>query len=216
MATTKTLTTFQKLSAIQQEIKVNKSQYNSFGKYYYRSAEDILEALKPMEGKYNVTFYIDDEIAELESAERDLVYITADAVMVNNDDVDDDGYYSRISVSGHAIIDFEAKGMQMPQRTGAASSYAKKYALGNLLLLDDVKDSDATNQHGKGKGAPASPPRPTVKKAKIMSKAQKDSFLKGISEGKFSQVESFLVGFDVNDTNTLDVKEALTKAKSGK
>lgn len=212
----KKLNTFEKLSAIQQEIKVAKSQYNSFGKYYYRSAEDILEALKPFEGKYNVTFMIDDDIDALEAADKDIVFIKATAIMIDNDAVDSDGYAVRVNANGHAIIDFEAKGMQMPQRTGAASSYAKKFALGNLLLLDDTKDPDDTNTHGKdvlkAPAKPATPPKPV---AKAMSADEKTSFVKAIADGKFAQVEKYLSKYKDDATKKAVVTE-LNKAKSGK
>jgi hypothetical protein len=130
------------LIAIQSELKAPKNQFNSFGKYKYRSAEDILEAVKPFEDKYKVVFKITDELKELAGH----VYVDSEAKVIDTESPDRE---SSISSTAQAIIDFSAKGMQMPQRTGAASSYAKKYALGNLLLIDDNKDSDATNTHGK-------------------------------------------------------------------
>lgn len=203
------LNTHQKLSAIQQQIKAPKGQYNSFGKYYYRSAEDILEAVKPFESKYDVSFTIDEEIKSIDSLEHPIVYVVAIARMIDNDNG------NVIPARGNAIIDFEAKGMQMPQRTGAASSYAKKYAMGNLLLLDDSKDPDSTNTHGKG-SAPAKPATPAPKPAlKSMTDADKVSFLKGIGEGKFSSVEKYL-GKYKNDANKKVVTDALSKAKAGK
>ena len=138
------MTILEKLQKIQVELKVTKNQTNAFGKYKYRSAEDILEAVKPFEEKYKVVFKINDELAGY----GEYVYIASEAKII---DVESTDRESSISSSAQAIIDFSAKGMQMPQRTGAASSYAKKYALGNLLLIDDNKDSDATNTHGKSK-----------------------------------------------------------------
>ncbi len=134
----------EKLQAIQSEFKAPKSQYNSFGKYKYRSAEDILEALKPIQSKYKVYFVIEDHLKELGG------HLFVDCTASINDVATDES----IEVTAQAIIDFQAKGMQMPQRTGAASSYAKKYALGNLLLIDDTKDADATNDHKETKTAP--------------------------------------------------------------
>ena len=130
----------QKLQLIQIELKAPKAQRNSFGKYNYRSAEDILEALKPLAAEYNVLFKTSDEIKSV----GEHVYIETTAKIIDVDNIE-----FQIESRGQAIIDFTAKGMQMPQRTGAASSYAKKYAYGNLLLIDDTKDSDATNSHGK-------------------------------------------------------------------
>jgi hypothetical protein len=136
------MTILEKLSAIQQELKVNKGQFNAFGKYNYRSAEDILDAIKPFESKYSVLFHITEELKEVAGH----VYMSSKASIIDCEVLDRE---SVISSNGEAIIDFDAKGMQMPQRTGSASSYAKKYALGNLLLIDDTKDSDATNSHDK-------------------------------------------------------------------
>ena len=136
------MTILEKLQKIQVELKAPKNQRNSFGKYNYRSAEDILESVKPFEAKYKVVFKITDELKELGGH----VYVDSEAKVIDTESIDRE---SSISSTAQAIIDFTAKGMQMPQRTGAASSYAKKYALGNLLLLDDTKDSDATNNHSK-------------------------------------------------------------------
>ena len=136
------MTILEKLQKIQVELKVTKNQTNAFGKYKYRSAEDILEAVKPFETKYKVVFKITDTLKEVAGH----VYVDSEAKVIDTESTDRE---SSISSSAQAIIDFTAKGMQMPQRTGAASSYAKKYALGNLLLIDDNKDSDATNTHGK-------------------------------------------------------------------
>lgn len=138
------MTILEKLQRIQLELKAPKSQYNSFGKYKYRSAEDILEAIKYFEDKYSVLFKISDELREVSGK----VFVHSEAKVIDLDVTDRE---SSISSTAQAIIDFDAKGMQMPQRTGAASSYSKKYSLGNLLLLDDTKDADAVNTHGKSK-----------------------------------------------------------------
>ena len=134
------MTILEKLQAIQLELKAPKSQRNSFGKYNYRSAEDILEAIKPLSNKYKVVFKVTEELKGVEGQ----VYVHSEAKVIDLESTDRE---SSISSTAQAIVDFLAKGMQMPQRTGSASSYAKKYALGNLLLIDDTKDSDATNDH---------------------------------------------------------------------
>ena len=136
------MTILEKLQKIQLELKVSKDQKNSFGNYKYRSAEDILEALKPFKEKYSVLFKITDELKELAGR----VFVDSEAKIIDIEEVDRE---SSISSKAQAIIDFDAKGMQNPQRTGSASSYAKKYALGNLLLIDDTKDSDAMNDSSK-------------------------------------------------------------------
>lgn len=126
----------EKLSAIQAEFKAQKSRFNSFGKYNYRSAEDILEGLKPMNVKYGVYFTISEEIVHTEPP-----IIVSKACI--SDGVD--------SITATAVVgvDMAQKGMQVPQAFGSASSYGKKYALGNLLLIDDTADADATNTHSK-------------------------------------------------------------------
>ena len=129
-----------KLSLIQQKFKAKKSRFNSFGKYYFRSAEDILEALKPYCKEYNVYFTINEE---LQMGFAEVPIIKSIATIVDNETE------SGIEASAVVGIDLNQKGMLTPQQFGAASSYAKKYALGNLLLIDDTADSDATNSHGQ-------------------------------------------------------------------
>ena len=129
-----------KLSLIQQKFKAKKSRFNSFGKYYFRSAEDILEALKPYCKEYNVYFTINEE---LQMGFAEVPIIKSIATIVDNETE------SGIEASAVVGIDLNQKGMQTPQQFGSASSYAKKYALGNLLLIDDTADSDATNSHGQ-------------------------------------------------------------------
>ena len=128
------MTINEKLSEIQIRFKSKKSRFNSFGKYYFRSAEDILEAIKPFIKELDVTVVINEELVD-SSVIRTTATITDGKETIN-----------ATAVVG---VDLDQKGMQMPQRFGAASSYAKKYALGNLFLIDDTKDSDATNTHGK-------------------------------------------------------------------
>ena len=135
------MTINEKLSKIQAEFKSKKSRFNSFGKYYFRSAEDILEATKPFLKELNVTVTIDEELLTMKPGSCDLPVIRTVATISDGKD----------SIKATAIVgvDTDQKGMQMPQRYGAASSYGKKYALGNLFLIDDTQDSDATNTHGK-------------------------------------------------------------------
>ena len=132
------MTIYEKLSKIQQRFKSKKSRFNSFGKYYFRSAEDILEAIKPFEKELGFTVTINEKFIENEI----LPMLETTATLH-----DDKG----MTISATAIVgvDLDQKGMQMPQRFGSASSYGKKYALGNLFLIDDTQDSDATNTHGK-------------------------------------------------------------------
>ena len=129
----------EKLSKIQIEFKSNKSRYNSFGKYNFRSAEDILEGLKPFNAKYGVYFTINEDYIY----SHDLPVIISKAAI---HDVESDKV---IEVKAIVGVDLVQKGMQTPQAFGSASSYGKKYALGNLLLIDDTQDADASNTHGK-------------------------------------------------------------------
>ena len=126
----------EKLSKIQIEFKAEKTKFNKFGNYKFRSAEDILEALKPMNKKYNVYFTINEQLINANPP-----IMSSVATIFDCD--------SLISIDCQSVvgIDLEQKGMAMPQRYGSASSYAKKYALGNLLLIDDTADADATNNH---------------------------------------------------------------------
>ena len=134
------MTINEKLSQIQTRFKSKKSRFNSFGKYYFRSAEDILEAIKPFNKELGVYVTINEEVIELALG---LPVIRTTATL-------HDGPHS-IVASAIVGVDLKQKGMQTPQQFGSASSYGKKYALGNLFLIDDTQDSDATNMHGKSK-----------------------------------------------------------------
>ena len=134
------MTLQQKLAKIQTEFKSKKSRFNSFGKYYFRSAEDILEAIKPFLLKYGITVTVDEELI----VEGPVPVIKTTATIH-----DEKGM--TMSTSAIVGVDLNQKGMQVPQQFGSASSYGKKYALGNLFLIDDTQDSDATNKHGKDK-----------------------------------------------------------------
>ena len=126
-----------KLSQIQAKLKAKKSKFNSFGKYNYRSAEDILEALKPYLIEHNVTVVINESIEE----QAGLLIMNSVATISDGD--------TEIQAVALVAVDMEQRGMNAPQKFGSASSYGKKYALGNLFLIDDTADSDATNKHGK-------------------------------------------------------------------
>ena len=138
------MTIYQKLTTIQTKFKSKKSRFNSFGKYYFRSAEDILEATKPFLKELDVAVTITEELISFDPA---VLKVTA---KIMNGEADA-GLGSHKHAEAVAIVgvDLDQKGMQMPQRYGAASSYGKKYALGNLFLIDDTQDADATNAHGK-------------------------------------------------------------------
>ena len=129
----------EKLAIIQTKFKSKKSRFNSFGKYNFRSAEDILEATKPFLLELGVSVKINEMIIELPI--NGLPCLSSTAILKDHEGNTEEA----IAIVG---IDLNQKGMNVPQQFGSASSYAKKYALGNLFLIDDTADSDATNTHG--------------------------------------------------------------------
>ena len=133
------MTINEKLSQIQVRFKSKKSRFNSFGKYYFRSAEDILEAIKPFNKELGVYVTINEELV----ANEPVPVLKTTATLCDGT--------NHVSASALVGVDLMQKGMQTPQQFGSASSYGKKYALGNLFLIDDTQDSDATNNHGKSK-----------------------------------------------------------------
>lgn len=152
-----------KLTEIQTELKAPKNQFNSFGKYKYRSCEDILEAVKPLLKKHGATLSITDEVIEVGG----MVFIEAQCVLLCGDD--------EVIVRAQAGIDPNRKGMDIAQSFGSSSSYARKYALNGLFLIDDTKDADATNDHSQ-----------TVKEPSklTLTDAAKDAIVKAVFEGK--------------------------------
>ena len=126
-----------KLSVIQTELKAKKSSYNSFGKYYFRKAEDILEAVKPFLMREGVSVRIEEDII----TDSPVPTLQSTAVLSDGE--------NSIKATAVVGVDLQQKGMQTAQQFGAASSYGKKYALGNLFLIDDTADADSTNGHGK-------------------------------------------------------------------
>ena len=128
-----------KLKGIQSSLKAPKGQTNKFGGYAYRSAEDILTAVKPLLDEWNCTLVITDDVVEVGGR----VYVKAAAVLA-----DTEGEYT-IQANGFAREAETRKGMDDSQITGSASSYARKYALNGLFAIDDTKHADATNTHGK-------------------------------------------------------------------
>tara|TARA_R100000773_G_C4200777_1_gene103364 strand:+ start:252 stop:788 length:537 start_codon:yes stop_codon:yes gene_type:complete len=173
-----------KLATIQTKFKSKKSRYNSFGKYYFRSAEDILEATKPFLLELGVTVTVSEQIV---SAEPFPIMETS-AIISDGENT--------ISATAMVGIDLDQKGMQMPQKFGSASSYGKKYALGNLFLIDDTQDADAANTHGKA----------TAKKPKLV--ANSDEFKKALAyvEGG-GTVAKIKLKYDI----PADVEKLLTK-----
>ena len=138
-----------KLAQVQTKLKAKKSSYNSFGKYYFRKSEDILEAVKPFLLELDVSVVIKEQIIATEPVP-----------MLESTAIFSDGE-NQITATAVVGVDLTQKGMQTSQQFGAASTYGKKYALGNLLLIDDTEDADASNTHGKA-AAVAAKPKPKI------------------------------------------------------
>jgi hypothetical protein len=175
-----------KLLLIQSELKAPKNQTNAFGKYKYRSCEDILEAVKPLLLKHDCFLAISDEVKEVAGN----LFIESTVTLKFSE--------SDIKVKAQAGIDMEQKGMNMSQRYGASSSYARKYALNGLFLIDDTKDADATNTHGKEE----------VKKADLTATTLK-SMLEAITSGKGEQVKAKLGNYNINESQMAVINLAL-------
>jgi len=178
----------QKLAKIQTKFKSKKSRYNSFGKYYFRAAEDILEATKPFLLDLGVSVTINEELCN-----------NLDSPVIKSTATISDGENS-ITATAIVGVDLNQKGMQMPQKYGAASSYAKKYALGNLFLIDDTQDADGSNEHGKG----------------VVSKLKEKSKLEMTEESFNKAKEYMLAGGDIKAIEkkykiTNERKQELTK-----
>ena len=154
------------LNKIQSELKAPKGQTNKFGNYKYRSCEDILEAVKPLLLKHDCLLTITDEIKEING----ILFVEAKARISNND--------SYAEVNAQAGIDINQKGMSISQCFGASSSYARKYALNGLFLIDDTKDADATNTHEsapKAANKAISTPEQSLELAEIIKAIKKAS-----------------------------------------
>ena len=160
------------LKHIQSELKAKKTQFNSFGKYYYRSCEDILEALKPLLKTYNCALTISDEVKEVGG----LVFIQSEARIIDNESKEE------VFVTAQAGIDINRKGMDVSQCYGSSSSYSRKYALNGLFLIDDTKDSDSTNDHKK----------------QTIDNARFEKALEQISKGTYT-VEKLKANFELSE-----------------
>ena len=159
------------LIAIQSELKAPKNQFNSFGKYKYRSAEDILEAVKPLLKKYKCYLTITETTSDI-----------AGYLVLNSKVSISDGE-TNMSVEAQAGINPERKGMDIAQSFGSSSSYAKKYALGNLFLLDDTKDADSNKVN-----------EPIAKKEKL-DEVKFKAMLKALEDGKAEAVKEKLPNY---------------------
>ena len=168
------------LSAIQSALKAPKGQTNKFGGYKYRSCEDILEAVKPHLNQHGLILTVTDEMVDVSGR----VYVKATAVVHNGDG-------QAVQTSGFAREEETKKGMDAAQITGSASSYARKYALNGLFCIDDTKDSDATNNHGRT--APGRVNAPAVSKEKLASaKKQIAKGKGGLTDEEMEQLENYI------------------------
>lgn len=159
----------QRMVLLQNDLKAPKNAFNKFGGYKYRQAEDILEALKPLCLKYSIFIFLTDKVLSAENFEYDgpiqigrdksikvsnkgneHIVSTVKAIDMLNPEADMS--FRIIEACGVAHVDYHSAGMSHPQRTGSACTYAVKRALGNLLLLDDTRDDDATSKHHKSEG----------------------------------------------------------------
>ena len=176
------------LIKIQNELKAPKNQTNAFGKYKYRSCEDILEAVKPLLSKYNCQLVISDAIKEAGGV------IYCESRIVFKESVNPpytDG--QEITVTACAGIEPNRKGMDLGQSFGASSSYARKYALNGLFLIDDAKDADATNNY--------------VKKEKpFMTDTQMISLVARYNEGERDVFEKAKAHLVLRDKDLLTIK----------
>jgi hypothetical protein len=173
MKTEKTFTG--KVMSIQSELKAPKNQYNNFGKYSYRNLEDILEALKPLLTKNGLMLSITDEIKDSSG----VTFVEAVAILSDGE--------TEMAVRAQAGIDLNRKGMDVAQSFGASSSYARKYALNGLFLIDDNKDADSTNTHGKSDSPTKS------KMTKEVMAAMVDAIAAGKSDAVKSRMSSYLL-----------------------
>ncbi|MFL8888660.1 ERF family protein [Helcococcus kunzii] len=181
---------FEKLTMIQQELKAPKGQYNGFGKYNYRNAEDILEAVKPLLSKYKVTQLIGDDVKLI----GDRYYINAEIKLINAEKTDE-----IITVNAYARESIAKKGMDESQITGATSSYARKYALNGLYAIDDTKDVDTDEYRNQANN-----------KAKKEEKEQKNDANRLATDNEIAYI------FEANpNINTEKIKE-IVKNVTGK
>ena len=171
----------QKLAIVQTKLKTKKTSYNAFGKYYFRKAEDILEAVKPFLLEQGVSVTINEELLPYAiGVEHPVPTLQSTATISDGENA--------IHATAVVGVDLNQKGMQTAQQFGAASSYGKKYALGNLFLIDDTQDADGSNDHGK--------------KSNVVNKIKEKS-KHPISMGAFKQAKDYVAaGGDIKAIKT--------------
>ena len=167
------------LVKVQSELKAPKNQRNNFGKYNYRSAEDILEAVKPHLASNKLTMTISDSVKEVAG----IPYIESSVGVTDGVDI--------VVVTAQAGIDPNRKGMDIAQCFGASSSYSRKYALNGMFLIDDTKDPDATNDHDRSSAT-------TTPKELVMTDDVKAKMIGAVANGKKAAVETALAKYKVS------------------
>ena len=178
------------LIAIQSELKAPKNQYNGFGKYNYRSAEDILEAVKPLLKKYNCHLTITETTQEIAG----YLVLTSKVTISDGENT--------IFVEAQAGINPNRKGMDIAQSFGSSSSYAKKYALGNLFLLDDTKDADSNKVN-----------EPIAKANRVMTTDIYNSMLEAINIGKGNVVYEKMNNYQMTNKQSEKLSEMITNTR---
>ena len=182
------------LIKIQSELKAPKNQFNKFGNYKYRNQEDILESLKPLLLKYGCTLTIKDKLKTVNS----VMFVESTCTFTDGE--------NSIKVKAQAGIDATQKGMSLAQCFGSSSSYSRKYALNGLFLIDDTKDSDATNDHGNGSKM-ANKPISTPEQSEELS-----AILKAVKECK--NIDDIKILWDsLEPTEQAQTKAIFTKRK---
>ena len=168
------MTIYKKLLNIQSKLKAPKNQYNSFGKYHYRSCEDILEGLKPILKEEGATLILNDSIIQI--GDRYYVESTAKLIDVETGDM--------IETKALAREEENLKGQSSAQVSGSTSSYSRKYCLNALFCIDDTKDSDATNTHGKEDSKQTS-----TQSSPTITEKQKNLLLYKAKENNFTEAQ---------------------------
>jgi hypothetical protein len=198
----------EELIYIQSELKAPKNRYNDFGKYKHRSCEDILEAVKPLLKEKGCYLVLSDEVKEVAG----IPYVDATAIFIKGSE--------SVTVKAQAGIDPNRKGMDIAQSFGSSSSYARKYALNGLFLIDDTKDADSTNDHGKAtQSAPSTAPsKPTLKKSLPVPKGERikiedgdELFLKvvkAVAEGK-ATIQQAIDKYSISEAVEDSLKEKI-------
>ena len=198
----------EELIYIQSELKAPKNRYNDFGKYKHRSCEDILEAVKPLLKEKGCYLVLSDEVKEVAG----IPYVDATAIFIKGSE--------SVTVKAQAGIDPNRKGMDIAQSFGSSSSYARKYALNGLFLIDDTKDADSTNDHGKAtQSAPSTAPsKPILKKSLPVPKGERikiedgdELFLKvvkAVAEGK-ATIQQAIDKYSISEAVEDSLKEKI-------